>query len=350
MTVVPDERTVPNVVHVTNRWTATLKGVLAVLMIWVVGLVFIVLTPVAVPLVALSDLVRKSEWGGVRTWRFLLTYLVVTLLSNLVMMFHGLVFPFLRQKTRWAWCWWIQRWWAKQVSKGLTASFKLKFELEGQDDVPRDPVILLARHVSMADTVLPLLLFSVPRKTRFRYVLKDELLWEGVFNFVGRRMPTVFVRRGSDNKAAEVERVAELGVGLGQNDGVVIYPEGTRYTQAKMDRVKAKLKDAANPDLRAHAERVQYLLPLRTAGILAVMDRAPGTHVVILGHEGFDKARTFRDLWSGVLVGQTIHVNARVIPPEEIPTETSELEPWLFAQWEQLDDWVGARKRARKAT
>jgi len=349
MTVVPDTKAVPNVVPVLNRWTANAKGLAGFGLIWVVGVVFVALTPIAVPLIAISDVIRKSKWGGVRTWRFIVSYLVITLLSSIVTAFHGLVFPFCSRELRWTWCWGIQRWWAKHVSHALFSRFKLTMETQGLDNMPEEPVIMLARHVSMADTVLPLWLYSVPRKTRFRYVLKEELLWEGVFNFVGRRMPTVFVRRGSDRKEAEVERVAELAVGLHENSGVVIYPEGTRFTQAKMDRIKEKLKDHAHAPLREHTQRMNYMLPLRTAGAIAVMNKAKDAHMVFLGHEGFDKARTFRNLWGGVLVGQKIRVKLWFVDRSEVPEDSAAMEQWLFEQWEQVDHWVGEKKEERNA-
>ena len=49
-------------------------------------------------------------------------------------------------------------------------------------------------------------------------------------------MPNYFLDRRSTDAAAEVEQVRALGRELGEGDGVLIYPEGTRFTPEKRER------------------------------------------------------------------------------------------------------------------
>ena len=66
-------------------------------------------------------------------------------------------------------------------------------------------------------------------------------------DLVGQRLPNVFVRRGSGRPAREAALVASLAEGLGPRDGVVIYPEGTRFTPAKRARALARLAEQNDP-------------------------------------------------------------------------------------------------------
>src|SRR5690606_33884145 len=104
----------------------------------------------------------------------------------------------------------------------------LHFEVEGDDDVLPGPVVVLVRHVSVGDTLLPLAFVSGKNGFRFSYVIKRELLWDPCLDVVGNRIPNVFVRRGSDDSEREVRRIERLAQRMSAREGIVIYPEGTR--------------------------------------------------------------------------------------------------------------------------
>jgi 1-acyl-sn-glycerol-3-phosphate acyltransferase len=85
----------------------------------------------------------------------------------------------------------------------------------------------------MVDTMLPAHLVANPTGFRLRYVLKKELLADPTLDIGGNRLPNYFINRGAGDSAKETEAVRRLASDLGSNDGVLIYPEGTRYSEEK---------------------------------------------------------------------------------------------------------------------
>ena len=118
--------------------------------------------------------------------------------------------------------------------------FRLRLEVTGDDAVAPGPVIVLIRHASIVDNLLPANLITRPHRIRLRYVLKRELLADPCLDVAGRRLPNYFVRRGT-GEAQEVERVRALAHGLGADEGVLIYPEGTRFTPERRARAIARI-------------------------------------------------------------------------------------------------------------
>ena len=87
----------------------------------------------------------------------------------------------------------------------------------------------------MADTVLPLLYFGKNRMESFRYELKQELQLLPCLDIGGNLLPNVFVDRSGADSDAAVRDVSDLVASAGKDESVLIYPEGTRFTQKKHD-------------------------------------------------------------------------------------------------------------------
>lgn len=238
----------------------------------------------------------------------------------------------------------LQWWWCGRLFDAATALFALRVEVRGVEEAARGPVIVLSRHTSVGDVLLAAALVSRAVGLRLRYVLKRELLWDPCLDIVGCRLPNAFVQRGSRDTAGDVAAVRKLAEGLGPRDGVLIFPEGTRATPALRARALAKLD--ASPSVSAAqrdaARRLQHLLPPRVEGVLALLDAAPETDVVLLAHSGFDHVRTLADLRRGTLVGRRIHVHLERCPRAEIPEDRDGRLRWLLAAWQRVDDRVAA--------
>ena len=69
----------------------------------------------------------------------------------------------------------VQFWWARSLFEMGKWLFNLKIEVTGEDAIAGNCALVLCRHTSMADTVLPLLFFGQARAEGLRYVLKQEL-------------------------------------------------------------------------------------------------------------------------------------------------------------------------------
>lgn len=231
----------------------------------------------------------------------------------------------------------LQCWWVNAHVANARRIFGVAIDIDAPPDLGHGPVIAMMRHTSIADATLGGLLFSIPHGIRLRYVLKRELQWGPCLDIVGNRLRNVFVARDGENSANEVASVADLARGMGTHDGVIIYPEGTRFTPEKRERILASLRERKNAALLARAQALKTTLPPRPGGALALLDAAPEVDVVLVAHVGFEGIRSFFDLWNGRLIDARIRVHARRISAHKIPPDRT---TWLFDEWERMDDWI----------
>ena len=237
--------------------------------------------------------------------------------------------------------WRVQQLWAGVLFGAVRVLFGLRLEVAGDDAVVPGPVIVLIRHASIVDNLLPANLVARAHQIRLRYVLKRELLADPCLDVAGRRLPNYFVRRGT-GEAQEVERVRALARGLGSSDGVLIYPEGTRFTPERRARAIARIAER-DPNLAARAERLRHLLPPRLGGVGALLDGAPDADVVVIAHHGFDGLRSISDIWRGGLVGLVVRVRVARVPRSTVPEAGAARTDWLYDLWQDVDDWVEER-------
>jgi 1-acyl-sn-glycerol-3-phosphate acyltransferase len=182
---------------------------------------------------------------------------------------------------------------------------------------------------------------------RLRTVLKRELLWDPCLDIVGQRIPNAFVGRDGKDSAGEIAKVEGLARSLGDGDGVLIYPEGTRFSPQKLQSVRAKLEaahDAGRGDVRVRdlARTLTHVLPPQLGGVMAALAAATTADVVICTHVGFDGIRTFSDLVRGTLVRRHVRVHFRRLPRSVIPVDADARVAWLLGEWREVDRQVGA--------
>jgi 1-acyl-sn-glycerol-3-phosphate acyltransferase len=232
-----------------------------------------------------------------------------------------------------------QRWIGGHLD-GVRRLFGLRFEVEGLDDVAPGPVLILMRHASIVDNALPDALVGRAHDMGLRFVIKRELQLLPTIDIGGRWVPTSFVRRGSGDTAGELEELRKLALDLDPHEGVLIYPEGTRATVPKLARAKEVIAER-RPDLAPLAARLQHVLPPRLGGPLELLEHGRGHDVVVCAHVGFDGYERVSDIWNGDLVGSTIRVRFQRFPAAGVPADREELTRWLYARWQEVDDWVG---------
>jgi 1-acyl-sn-glycerol-3-phosphate acyltransferase len=237
-----------------------------------------------------------------------------------------------------------RRWLASHLA-GLKALFGLRFELEGLELAGPGPVLVMIRHASIVDNALPDVIIGRAHRLGFRFVIKRELQLLPTIDIGGRWVPTMFVRRASGDTAAELERMRALTVDLSCDEGLLIYPEGTRCTTEKLARAKQIIAER-QPEIAPLADRLRYLLPPRIGGTVALLEAARGADVVIFGHYGLDGFEYISDIWSGGLMHTTIHLKFWRFPSGEVPSDRDEVIAWLYDRWQQLDDWIGEMRAA----
>ena len=234
--------------------------------------------------------------------------------------------------------------WAAGHLGAVTRLFRLRWEVEGLEEVAPGPVLVLMRHASIIDNAMPDALFGRAHDLGLRFVLKRELRLLPTIDIGGGWVPTAFVARGSGDTERELLALRELALDLDPQEGILLYPEGTRHTDAKLARAQEIIR-SRQPEVAPLADRLRHVLPPRLGGPLTLLEATRGHDVVFCGHVGLDGFEYISDIWSGGLVGGTVSVKFWRHAASEVPTGREEMTRWLYEQWQILDDWVGLQRQ-----
>ncbi len=299
------------------------------------------LSPVALAAALLADLASGSRLALARAYLMTLVYLAYELVGVAVAaalwLRGGGEARFLDGNYR------LQWWWAGGLFDATRALFGLRVEVTGAAEVAPGPVLVFARHVSVADTLLAAALLSRPHGARLRYVLKRELLWDPCLDIVGHRLPNAFVRRGSRDTAGDVAAVRGPR-------------RGPRPARRRAHLPRGDARDAGPPPARprAHRGRARRHARADRAGARARpppaaaprgRPRAAGGRA--RGRRGLPRARGLRRRPHARRPAPRragrAHVRVHLWrrPRAEVPADREGRERWLAAQWQAMDDWVG---------
>lgn len=237
----------------------------------------------------------------------------------------------------------VQRWWSRSLLAWGRRVYQVRLEVEGALLPLHGPLLVFARHCSLADTLLPAVLVADRGHLLLRYVAKDALRWEPCLDVLGGRLSTVFLRRGAGGGADQVAAAARE---LAGDEGMMLFPEGTRFSPAKRDRRLRQL-EAEDPLRAALARQLTHVLPPRRGGVGAALTARPEADVLFLEHTGLEGLGTLADLTRRDLVGRTVRVRLRRIPAATVPRGEEAWGDWLDAQWKELDAWVGEAREIR---
>lgn len=319
--------------HRVLRRSVTVPAFSAALLAWGV------LLPVLLPAALARDLLGGRRLAATRSVLAILSYLALELFG--VAAVTALVVTRRNTPARLHALEWR---WADVQLRALLRLFSMRLAVEGLDALLPGPVLVLGNHVSVADALLPAAIAGARGGLRVRYVAKGELIWDPCVDLACHILPNVFVQRGQADTPGDLARVVGLLDGVGPADGVVLMPEGTRFTPAKRAALLAK-REAEGPRERLARDRaLRCLMPPHTGGILALLERTP-LDVVFMAHVGLEGVVRLPDLWSGALVGRTLRVTFWRLPGAGIPPEREARIDWIYDQWERLDAFI-ARARA----
>ncbi len=234
----------------------------------------------------------------------------------------------------------LQNLWVRVLAGGAFRIFSIRLEVEGLEDYRGRAIVLFCRHASTADTVLPAYLVAEPQKILLRYVIKRELLLDPCLDIVGNRLPNYFVRRGSGESESEIEKVRRLLEDLRPGHGVLMYPEGTRFTPSKRERILRRLAERGDEQALQRALPLKHVLPPRLGGSLALLENNPGADAVFCAHAGLESTTSIGKLWRGGLIGSTVRVKFWKVPYEAIPKGGEALVEWLWREWAKVNEFV----------
>ncbi len=239
----------------------------------------------------------------------------------------------------------LMRWWAGLLMSALGATTGIRPRLEQPEALAGGNAIVVARHASLADSLLSAWAIRCEADLRPRYVLKKELLGDPCLDIVGLRVPNYFLDRQAADSDAELDALRDLAAGVGDGIVGVIFAEGTRANDAKRARAIDKIAER-DPDRAERMRGLRRLLPPRPAGTRAMVEAAPDADVVLVWHTGFDGLDTF---------GGIIDQLAEPLPPVRfVPRRVDradvpagdDFDTWLDDQWLALDREVDQALRA----
>ncbi len=311
--------------------------------------VLALLLPFLLPAAMLIDLTTRRRFATTHLLVFLTFFFAMEMAGVFAAFFlwcsHRIV-PMLDRPAFLQWNFRLQCWWGSTLLQVGRRIFGLQLEVEDDYTFTDRPIILFLRHTSFADTVLAVFLVSSKHNIRLRYVLKRDLLWDPCLDIVGHRLQNHFVRRG-DVTGVEAAEVGRLAQDLDPREGVLIYPEGTRFTQKKRDRILATIRNRENDEAYGMAASYQNVLPPRMGGTLALLQSNVNADAVFCVHTGLQGSATLRDVLEGKLFGNTVHVTFWGVPFEAIPKTQPKRIDWFHEQWRRVDQWAGRRMPIR---
>jgi 1-acyl-sn-glycerol-3-phosphate acyltransferase len=231
----------------------------------------------------------------------------------------------------------LQAWWGSVNLRVAQRALRLTIEVDGAERALPGPSILLIRHASILDTLLPCTYVQRPYRFHVRYVLKQELLFDPCIDIVGNALPNYFVDR-TGNTAAELDGVRRLTEGLGR-DAVLIFPEGTRFSAEKRQRALDRLASEGSSLLEA-AGALTHVLPPKAGGVLTLLDALPNVDCVFVAHAGLETFAKISSLLDGAVVGSSVRVKLWRVQGSDIPKREDERLRWLYAQWTKVDLFV----------
>ena len=160
------------------------------------------------------------------------------------------------------------------IIRALSLSCGVKIKIDGLENIPQGPCVVLSKHQSTWEVFLLQRLF-MPVST----ILKQELLKIPFFGWGIRLMHPIAIDR-SNPRQAMVQVMQQGKTRLAEGNRVVIYPEGTRVPHGKVGRYGrsgAALAIEAGVPVVPVAHNSGYCWPARQ------FMKRPGTIHVVIG-------------------------------------------------------------------
>jgi len=314
------------------------------------------LLPLLVVVAVALSIVLPGRWRVLRLLGFALVYLLIETVGLAVAFALWLATGLGR---------WLRADWSvrahyaalRLVLLGLVGSARLLFGLRVVDDevgwsplddgVPgsENAMLVLSRHAGPGDSLLLVhTLLGRDHDRRPRIVLKDLLQLDPLLDVYLNRLPNAFLAAGADDST---DRIARLAQGLGDEDALLIFPEGGNFSEGRRRRAIDRLRMKGMASQAAAAERMRHMLPPRPGGVAAALAAAPHADVVLVAHTGLEHLSTAADLWDGLPMDSTVRMRWWFVPATDVPHAPDDVERWLYACWADLDRWVAGGSSER---
>lgn len=207
-------------------------------------------------------------------------------------------------------------------------------------DLDRGPVVLLARHTSFFDALIPATVLSNRNALLAHHVLTQGLRYGPCLDIVGHRFPNRFIRRSPGEGSSELIRLSEIGGFLDDRSSAVIFPEGTFRNPERFERAVRRLR-RRRPELADRALSLHHVLPPHANGAYALLTGAPDADVVVCANTGLESFGSIKKILSTPVSDRPVIVETWRISRSEIPlSDVTVFSQWLYETYEDLDQWV----------
>lgn len=265
------------------------------------------------------------------------TVLTVTILIvNVGLLLTVVIRPFSRDKALKVAEFLGSSWWA--LCHHLASLHGMKYLYSGDELPQEEEAIVVANHQTMAD-VLPLFALGIKQKrlSAMKYFAKEELKWVPGVGGGLVFMEMLLVSRNWERDAERVRRVFARQVQRkGQPFWLVIFPEGTRFTPAKLAQTKKYARQTG-------MDEPQHVLLPRPRGFAEAVCALRGV-VPAVYDLTFRYPPGLATLWDALCGRLTrIEVHVRRFPIETLPDDRRALADWLRQVWREKERWLASR-------
>jgi len=152
---------------------------------------------------------------------FLVLLVLSVLLFGVPIILVGRVLPY-------SWLCQLARGWGQLVLWLLRVTCRLRYRIEGMDNLPSESAVVLCKHQSAWETIALRALLP-PSQT---WVLKRELIWVPVFGWALAVFDPIAINRSSTRRAVK-QLLIEGTRALERGRWIIIFPEGTRVASGE---------------------------------------------------------------------------------------------------------------------
>ena len=320
----------------------------------VVLLLVVLLLPLLVVIATLLSLRMPGRWRGLRLLALALVWVTVEWLGLLVAFLLWIASGFgwkLRSPRFQRAHYWLLRIGVAIIVGTAVRVMRLRLEDDEQSWSPLDDgvagstnaMLVLSRHAGPGDSVLLVhSLMNADHLREPRIVLKAALQADPLVDVYLNRLPARFITPDPGPDEHPERAIAQLAAGMGNDDALLIFPEGGNFTVRRRLRAIANLRRKAMHREADRAERMQNLLPPRPGGVQAALAAAPHADVVFVAHTGLDHMVTVRDVWRELPQDKVLKLRWSFVAAADVPRDADEQVDWLYRWWADMDAWIAA--------
>jgi 1-acyl-sn-glycerol-3-phosphate acyltransferase len=202
------------------------------------------------------------------------------------------------------------------------------------------PVVTFARHAGPGDAFLLARLVIRDYHRQLRMLGTTKLLWDPFIDHMLRRMPYHFCDQNPADATADLASITEMCASMDDDGVVIIFPEGGNWTPNRWVAAIERLESRGLHERARRAAGMPNVLAPRSAGAVAALRARSDVTVVFVVHAGLADLFSLREIWRKIPLRRRVVGTYWVIQPSDVPSDPSEISPWLFDQWERVDRWI----------